>query len=399
MRAKFLFPIICSALALLWSCKTNTEHAQHDHDHDHDHHEHHEHDSHGHEVHDHHDHGEATFGGEIVLEPEVAKSFGVETEVIEPSAFHQVVRATGSIMTLNSRNGIVAAPKAGTVTLTKVAEPGTKVSAGTVLAVIDSRGVSGGSSDAADKAALEQARREFERIQKLYSEQLATISELTAAQGALNAAEARFSPKALGGNATSPVSGIVTSVDVVSGQFVEVGQPIATVASAADLQLRIDIPQKDFTSISGLNNAIIKLPYATEAIDLAEIGGKRIASDAIPAQGSNGAYIPVYFQVPNHGSLVPGTAFTAFLTGSERQGVITVPAEAIIEQQGDYFIFEKIDEHGYRKLRVTPGTSDGKRVEITSGLNPGTEVVTKGATTVRLAEASAVIPEGHTHNH
>ena len=413
MRAKFLLPIVCGALALFWSCKSNTEHNHHDHD-GHEHHEHHDHDheghdhdheghDHDHEGHDHghegHVHGEANFGGEIVLEPEVAKSFGVETAVIEPATFHQVVRATGRILTLNSQNGVVSAPTSGTVKLTRNAEPGAKVAAGAVLAVIDSKGVSGGSTDAAAKAAADQAQREYDRIKKLYDEKLATVAELNAAESALAAAKAQFSPKALSGNATSPLGGIVTSVDVVSGQFVEVGQPIASVASATSLQLRIDVPQKDFASISGLNNAIIKLPYASEAINLETIGGKRVAGTAIPGQGSAGAYIPVYFQVPNDGSLIPGSSFSAYLTGAERQGVLTVPVEALIEQQGDYFIFEKIDEHGYLKLGVTPGTSDGKQVEILSGLQPGTEVVTKGATTVRLAEASAIIPEGHTHNH
>ncbi len=414
MRAKLLIPILCGALALFWGCKTNTEsahdhahehseHAHEGHDHDHEGHDHdhegHDHEGHDHDADEHEGHDEAGFGGEIVLEPEVARSFGVETAVVEPGTFHRVVRATGQILNLNSQSGIVAAPKAGTVTLTRYAEPGAKVGAGTVLAVIDSRGVSGGSTDAAAKAALDQAEREYSRIKSLYADRLATVAELNAAEATLAAARAQYSPKAMSGNATSPLSGVVTSVDVVAGQFVEVGQAIATVASSANLQLRIDVPQKDFASIGDLTNAIIRLPYASEAIDLNAAGGKRVAATAMPAQGSAGAYVPVYFQMPNDGSLIPGSTFSAFLTGTERGGVITVPVEALIEQQGDYFVFEKIDEHGYRKLRVTPGTSDGRRIEIVSGVKPGTEVVTKGATTVRLAEASAVIPEGHTHNH
>ena len=409
MKSRLLIPILCAGLACFWGCKSNTEHhghdhghehhehAEHDHDHDHDHD--HEHAGHSHEHGHEHEHGAATFGGEIVLEPEAAKAFGVETAVINPAPFHQVVRATGQILNLNSHNGIVAAPKAGTVHLTRSAEAGAKVGAGAVIAVIDSKGISGGSTDAAAKAVMEQAQREYDRIKALYDERLATVAELNAAESALATAKAQYSPKAMAGNATSPIAGIVTAVEVVEGQFVEVGQTIATVASAKELQLRIDVPQKDFASIANLNNAVIRLPYTSTPLDINAAGGHRVATDAVPSQATSGAYVPVYFQLPNDGTLIPGSTFSAYLTGVERSGVITVPVEAVVEQQGDYFVFSKIDEHGYKKHKVTTGASDGKVIEIITGIEPGTEIVTKGATTVRLAEASAVIPEGHTHNH
>jgi multidrug efflux pump subunit AcrA (membrane-fusion protein) len=71
----------------------------------------------------------------------------------------------------------------------------------------------------------------------------------------------------------------------------------------------------------------------------------------------------------------------------------------LTEQQGVYFVYEKIDEEGYRKLPVTIGESDGKRVVIKSGLKGGEAIVTEGAMTVRLAESSGVAIEGHNHNH
>ena len=77
---------------------------------------------------------------------------------------------------------------------------------------------------------------------------------------------------------------------------------------------------------------------------------------------------------------------------------MTLPVEAITEEQGTYFVYVQDDSTCYRKQRVTTGMTDGKRIEITSGLNGGERVVTRGAMAVKLASAGNAIP-AHTHNH
>lgn len=43
--------------------------------------------------------------------------------------------------------------------------------------------------------------------------------------------------------------------------------------------------------------------------------------------------------------------------------------------------------------------TDGRMIEIKSGLKPGDEVVTEGTVFVKLAETKGNAPEGHSHNH
>ncbi len=78
-----------------------------------------------------------------------------------------------------------------------------------------------------------------------------------------------------------------------------------------------------------------------------------------------------------------------------------MPREALSEQQGSFYVYELIGGHkdAYRKVKVQTGASDGERVTITSGLKGGETIVTAGTTTVRLAEVSGTVPEGHSHNH
>ena len=59
-------------------------------------------------------------------------------------------------------------------------------------------------------------------------------------------------------------------------------------------------------------------------------------------------------------------------------------------------MYLQIEDEIFRKQEVTPGQSDGTRVEILKGLKIGDKVVTKGTYQVKLATASTAIP-GHNH--
>ena len=100
----------------------------------------------------------------------------------------------------------------------------------------------------------------------------------------------------------------------------------------------------------------------------------------------------------NGSGAAAGTPFTAYLIGSPRSNVLTVPVEALSEQQGSYYVYVNTEGHHFAKRLVRPGASDGERVEI-SGVEPGERVVVRGVSAVRLAETSAVAPQGHSHNH
>ena len=108
-------------------------------------------------------------------------------------------------------------------------------------------------------------------------------------------------------------------------------------------------------------------------------------------------YIPVTFEFDNTGEVVPGSFVEVFLLGAPQDNVISVPASALTEEQGVYFVYIQIDDEGFIKREVQPGQSNGERVRILSGLTGGERVVSKGAYQVKLAANSSVIPEGHTH--
>lgn len=394
MNTRLFRIYICAvAAAALAACGS----AGHDHENEHDHEHAHSHE-HGHE----HGHGEAAehaFGSEIVVEPEVAERFGVKCDTVQPGTFRNVVRASGTAMPSAGEAAVVAAPMAGIVRMASGMELGRNVSAGATIAVIDASGVAGGNQNAAAGAALNAAKAEYERIDALFKERLATVGELNAARAAYEQAKAAYSPRAASGAATSPIAGTVTAIMVPSGSFVNVGDPIASVASDRNITLRVDLPQKYFSQVRAFTDAVVELPYGSASFAVSSKGGKRVAGASMPAAAGSSAYIPVYFTMPNDGSVLPSSAFTVYLLGDERSDVITLPVSALSEQQGQFFVYEKIDDEGYMKRPVTVGQRDGLRAEIIAGIEPGQVIVTEGTTTIRLAESGSAIPEGHTHNH
>ncbi len=353
--------------------------------------------SHGHSheeaaVHDDHEHAP----GVIVLDGEAAERFGVVTDTLSAGDFHSVVRAAGRVMQGGSQDALVVSPVAGTVRYARGIEPGTAVSKGAVVASIETSTVSGGDANAAAAATLANAEKELARVKELYGIQMATRGELNAAQSAYDAARAAYSPAAGSRRATAPTSGTVIQLLAKEGQYVQAGEAIALTGSASASLLRVDLPMRHAADAATYADMTVDIPGVAK-YRVSERGGRRSGSQGAGASDAAGGYIPIYFSVNGSGAAA-GTPFTAYLIGSPRSNVLTVPVEALSEQQGSYYVYVNTEGHHFAKRLVRPGASDGERVEI-SGVEPGERVVVRGVSAVRLAETSAVAPQGHSHNH
>lgn len=376
-----------------------TEHHDgHDHDHeDHDHeaedHDHHEGEHDDHYEHEGHDHGAL-----IELKKEQADKFGVMTEKIIPSAFSEVTAVSGRIESKASDEGVASATRNGILTLSPNINVGVKVGAGTSIGSISASKVQGGDPTVQAVAARDAAKRELDRLKPLHDDGIVSTEEYNNALRAYEEAEAAVKTSRQGSaSVNSPKAGVITQLLAKSGEYVEIGQSIAVVSGNTSLTLRADVPEKYISRLSGVKTANFRPASSEEVISLEEIGGKLI-SNVGSAVAENG-YIPVYFSFSNNGKVAPGAFAEIFLKSGERHDVLSVPKEAIVEINGNKCIYAAHGDGHYIKHVVDLGASDGKRVEILSGLHPGEDVVVKGAQVVRMAETSATAVPGHTHNH
>lgn len=349
-----------------------------------------------HEGHAHPDHGEA--GDEIILSPEAAEKFGVKVSTLELQPFSEAIKVSGVIEGAPGDVASVVAKSSGVVNLNSGMLPGKKIGAGTVLGSVSSRGFAGGDADEVASLQYEAAKKEYERMTPLYKDGIVSAKDYNAAQTAYEQAKAAYSGRSAGSSLVSPASGVITELLVKQGDFVNAGQPVATVSGNTRLMLRADLPQKYHSRFSGITTANFRPSYSEEVISLESVNGRRAtASDNVIA--TQPGYLPVYFSFDNDGSIVAGSDAEVYLMSAPRDSVLIIPVSALTEQQGKLFAYVRVDDHGYEKRNVTIGVSDGKKAELLSGLHEGETVVTDGVIFVKLAETANVVPEGHSHNH
>lgn len=369
----------------------------------------HEHDVHGEEVdesgaHDGHDHSEHSgehggevHEGEITLMPEVAKDFGVKVGKLTPADFREVLKVGGMIEPAASAQTVVSASLSGIFRLSPGVTTGSAVSAGTAVGTVSSRGIQGGDANAASAAAVEAAKRELDRIEPLYRQGIVTAKDYEEARTRLVEARALNGASAGGGVLRTSAAGVVTQILAKPGQFVNVGDPVAVVASNTRLSLRADVPQKHTGFLPRISSANFRPDYSDEVISLSSMNGRLLSAPV--AAVAAGGYIPVYFSFDSKGKVIPGSFTEVYLLGAPRRGVLAVPLSSIVEIQGNKYVYTKVHEDAYRKNLVKTGGSDGMKAEVLSGLREGDMVVTEGANVVRMAESSGQAIPGHTHNH
>ena len=408
----FLLGVLCLATCYVLSSCNNTSGSGHGHSHseevhDHAHHDHDSHD-HSHEGHGHegHDHGHSHEGGnaspdEITLSAESAAAAGVTAEVIVPGPFRGVLEVSGRIMPAPEDETTVVASVPGIVSFAAPLIEGSRVNEGSPMFTISSRHLQDGDPVQRARIEYETAKQEYERAARLVEDNIVSRQEYEAAKGRYETARLTYEALASndGENGTvvkSPIRGYVRNCLVKEGDYVTVGTPLAGVITGSKLYLKADVSERYLNHLPGVNDANFKLSYGDRVYTASELGGRLLGYGR--STDETNAYIPVTFAFNGTEDILPGAFAQVWLLSAERDGVISLPVEAVTESQGHYFVFIKLDETCYKKQEVTLGATDGQRYEILSGLKGGENVVTRGATHVKLASASNLIP-AHTHNH
>lgn len=352
-----------------------------------------------------HEHEEAhghSHDGHIEISPERQEVLGIRVEEAAAGAFSEVIRTSGQIVSSAGDEMTVVAKSEGIVSLGKFGE-GSPVSKGARIATISTRSIGSGDKLAKARITLETAQKEYERDQQLREDNIVSESHLDQSRLAYEHARVEYEALAAGSTegggiaVSSPLTGFVKSLSVRSGDYVETGTPIATVSSNRKLWLRADVSEKYYGRIASVRDADFVTSYGDQVYNLGELGGRLLSY----GRASDGDfYIPVIFEFDNRGDLVPGSYVDVYLKTSTSGHCITVPLEAVVEDQGVHYVFvrEEDDDDCFEKREVALGQSDGRRVPILQGLREGELVVVSGAVHVKLAGVTAV-PAGHTHNH
>lgn len=363
-------------------------------------------DGHNHEEDDGHNHKEEKNSGEehsdeIVFTRQQADAIGLEVYNVEPGIFSQVIKTSGQIQSAQGDEATIVAITNGIVSFpARSIIEGAPVGTGTTIVTISARNLYEGDPVAKAKITYETALKEFKRAEGLVKDKI--ISEKEFEQSRLKYENARTAYEAQatnvtasGAKVTTPISGYIKNRLVNQGEFVSVGQPIATVSKNRRLQLRADVSENYFNELGKIRNANFVVSYNNKAYRLADLNGRLLSFGK--AADETSFYIPVTFEFDNIGDFIPGSYVEVYLLATPQNNVISIPVSALTEEQGIYFVYLQIGEEEFLKREIAIGESDGKNVRVLSGLSTGDKVVIKGAYQVKLASNSSVLPEGHSH--
>jgi membrane fusion protein (multidrug efflux system) len=272
-------------------------------------------------------------------------------------------------------------------------ESGEPVHEGDILVELDTR------QEKAQLANME-AQRDLARVQYGRSEQLVQAgviskSEFDNAAAQQKATEAQVGDiKAAIARKTihAPFSGVLGIRQISLGQYLAAGQAIVSLESINPIYVNFGVPQQDTPKMKiGRALHVTSTDLPGEAF-----GGKITALDSVINEQTRN--IQIQATVPNQGGkLRPGMYVQVELPLGEARDVIPLPASAInYAPYGDsvYVVTDMKDEktgkayRGVRQQIVKIEGSRGDQVAVTSGLNPGDEIVSAGV--FRLHNAAPV---------
>ena len=242
------------------------------------------------------------------------------------------------------------------------------------------------------RAVLDEARLTRERTERLWKRQLIAQAQVDAAVSALGVAEARYQDaieevrnrqaillqrrselelarqQRADTVVTSPIEGAVSERRASVGEYLAAGAPVVTLVKLHPLRLRLAVPERDATAVR------VGQPVVVTVEGVAGEHRGRVARIS-PAISEQNRTLLVEAEVPNEGAaLRPGAFAKADIVLAGDLRVVTVPAAAIVTFAGVEKVLT-VDKGRAVEVRVTTGRRLGDRVEIVTGIAPGTPVV------------------------
>ncbi len=224
---------------------------------------------------------------------------------------------------------------------------------------------------------LENARRNLRMLQEGAADE-----ELEAAEAQAEAAAKQYELAVLQLNytqVTAPVSGRVSRLEVEPGDMAGTGDMAALIVGDDAIKVRIAVPERFYERVSAAEGQLTAQvrPVAYPNADPFPATVIRVDSDIDPATRT----FEVELAVDNEdGLLSPGMYVNSDLVVEEREGALTVPADAVVQRGGRHIVFVVEDEENeiVREVEVERGLQSDGMVEIRSGLPADAPVVVEG---------------------
>lgn len=200
---------------------------------------------------------------------------------------------------------------------------------------------------------------------------------------------------------SAPVDGTVCELDVRPGDPVEPEKRLMDIADLREVMAVAKVFEHQAGELKPGQKARIRIPAYPDKTFVGEL--QRVGTAVDREVGA----IDAIFRIENTDLLLrPGMRAEFSIVTDARDNVLSVPREAILGDHGNHFVFMKDYEvpNVFVKTAVQPGALNDQQAEITGGLFPGDQVVTKGNFALQYSGAGGVslkeaMDAAHGHSH
>ncbi|MEJ8554004.1 efflux RND transporter periplasmic adaptor subunit [Tepidibacter sp. Z1-5] len=324
------------------------------------------------------------------------KFVSVQTETSKKQDINVKTTLSAKVKPVEESNVVSKMP--GKVTSVNV-EIGKKVNKGDMLFTIDQTDLVNGvkSAQAAYDMAvaslnmkqeqMQNAKINYERMKALYEEGAISKKdfeqyELQASSTNLNAAQAQVDQARVGienaqsnlnnATVTSPISGIITAVNINEGEMASSSQAAVSIANMNKVVIDTEVSEYLINKIKVGDVVDISIKSANKE----NFKGKITAMS--PATTSNSMTYPIKIEIDNKDSIIkPGMFANVNLVTDKKENVITVPSESVVIKGGESIVYTVKDNVAHIN-KVEIGIDNGEIVEIIKGIKQGQVIVNKG---------------------
>ncbi len=179
---------------------------------------------------------------------------------------------------------------------------------------------------------------------------------------------------------TAPISGVITTKNIVSGTVLSQASPAYVITDMSKVKIDVAVTQQVINTLSvGQQVDVVLSAISQEPF-------KATITTINPVANVQGTY-DVQVELNNSdGVLKVGMLAEVSFTKESAENTIVLPRSCVIEKDNEIYVY--IEENGKaKKVLVTTGIDTGENIQITSGLEEGMNVVTRGQTYLNDGDA------------
>ena len=229
------------------------------------------------------------------------------------------------------------------------------------------------------EAQMRKLESNYRRAEQLAAQQLISAGEydqmrydLENARAAYNLARLELSYTTV----TAPISGVIASRSIKTGNFVQINTPIMRIVDNSRLEATLNVPERELATLK---------PGQPVRMQVDALPGRTfegVVDRVAPVVDAGSGTFRVICAFEGGRELQPGMFGRFRIDYDERAGVLTIPRTALLDDEGEPAVYVARDKVAVR-TPVELGHVDAGYVEVRSGIGPGDRVVIAGKSALR----------------